>query len=265
MDAYPRIVIGADGSPETSLAVEMGAVLGLRLKVPVTVVTVWDGFTNVPDPQSLEWARGISAAAAAVVREVGVADVTTHEPTGSAADVLIDYVDDQPESLLVIGGSSLSSPKDRVVGSVANRLSHHSPADVFFATKRLPASWGAVGLTTDGSSTSRLAVRRGLKLALAVGAAPHLVTVAKDREEGSRLMSAAIGELDLDEPGLQLEQDVLIGLLAAKTLVDNSADYDLLVIGNRGMSGPSRLLGSVANKVTHGLETNLLLVNTTRD
>jgi hypothetical protein len=30
------------------------------------------------------------------------------------------------------------------------------------------------------------------------------------------------------------------------------------------MSGPERLLGSVANKVSHGLKTNLLLVNTTR-
>jgi hypothetical protein len=38
----------------------------------------------------------------------------------------------------------------------------------------------------------------------------------------------------------------------------------LLVLGNKGMSGPSRLLGSVANRVTHHVPTDLLLVNTTR-
>ena len=45
-------------------------------------------------------------------------------------------------------------------------------------------------------------------------------------------------------------------------LAERSRDAQLLVLGNRGMSGPSRLMGSVSNRVTHQLSTNLLLVRT---
>ena len=41
-----------------------------------------------------------------------------------------------------------------------------------------------------------------------------------------------------------------------------AADYDLLVIGNRGMAGFARVLGSTANTITHRATSNLLLVNT---
>ena len=41
-----------------------------------------------------------------------------------------------------------------------------------------------------------------------------------------------------------------------------AADYGLLVIGNRGMAGFARVLGSTANTITHRATSNLLLVNT---
>ena len=41
-----------------------------------------------------------------------------------------------------------------------------------------------------------------------------------------------------------------------------AADYDLVVIGNRGMAGFARVLGSTANTITHRATSNLLLVNT---
>jgi nucleotide-binding universal stress UspA family protein len=49
-------------------------------------------------------------------------------------------------------------------------------------------------------------------------------------------------------------------------LVDAAADgYDLLVVGNRGMTGVARFLrlGSVPAKVTHHLPCSLLIVKTT--
>jgi nucleotide-binding universal stress UspA family protein len=41
--------------------------------------------------------------------------------------------------------------------------------------------------------------------------------------------------------------------------------YDLLVVGNRGMTGVTRFLrlGSVPNKVSHHLPCSLLIVKTT--
>ena len=40
---------------------------------------------------------------------------------------------------------------------------------------------------------------------------------------------------------------------------------DLLILGNRGMRGVSRFLGSIPNKVSHHLRASLLLVDTTAD
>ena len=49
-------------------------------------------------------------------------------------------------------------------------------------------------------------------------------------------------------------------------LVDETEQggYDLLVVGNKGMTGASRFfLGSVPNKVSHHAPTALLIVRTT--
>src|SRR5690606_24258623 len=55
---------------------------------------------------------------------------------------------------------------------------------------------------------------------------------------------------------------------AVRALIDTARDggYDLLVVGNKGMTGVSRFfnLGSVPNKLTHPLPCNLLIVKTTR-
>jgi len=45
--------------------------------------------------------------------------------------------------------------------------------------------------------------------------------------------------------------------------VAEDSKADLLVVGNRGMSGARRfVLGSVPNKVSHHCPTNLLIVDT---
>ena len=50
----------------------------------------------------------------------------------------------------------------------------------------------------------------------------------------------------------------------ASVLADLASGYDLLVVGNKGMTGASRfLLGSVPNKVSHHSPCSLLIVHTT--
>ena len=53
---------------------------------------------------------------------------------------------------------------------------------------------------------------------------------------------------------------------ASTALVEvcDDGDYDLLVVGNKGMTGASRFfLGSVPNKVSHHINRSLLIVRTT--
>jgi nucleotide-binding universal stress UspA family protein len=52
---------------------------------------------------------------------------------------------------------------------------------------------------------------------------------------------------------------------AAEVLINvaEREDADLIVVGNRGMTGPTRfLLGSVPNKVSHNAPCDVLIVKT---
>ncbi|CAM2996093.1 universal stress protein [Skermania piniformis] len=272
MVGYPAVLVGTEGSPSGETAVRLAAQIAARAALPLTVITVWedetpDGngdFAHTKDVRrDYAWATRVAEAARAAAIGAGVTTVSDHRPNGGAAETIADLARDHPDDLLVLGRAGLSRPVSRLAGSVANHLSHNSEADVLFAHRPLPESGpGRMALATDGSAGSREAVRRGIRLIRAIGGRPELLTIAKDEDEGSRLIAASAAELELDEPDLPVDQRIVTGLLPGRVLIEVAADYDLLVIGNRKMSGRGRLLGSVANKVSHGAQTNLLLVNT---
>ena len=140
---------------------------------------------------------------------------------------------------------------------------------------------------TDGSETARIAVQRALDLAKAGGATLHVVhayqplththvaaagmttgptidveQVNSEIAENARaLCLAAVGETDakVEVHGVPGE--------AADAIVNAAAEFgaDLLVVGNRGMSGKRRfILGSVPNKVSHHAPCDILIVDTTK-
>ncbi len=45
--------------------------------------------------------------------------------------------------------------------------------------------------------------------------------------------------------------------------VARDVDADLIVVGNKGMQGPARILGSVTNTVSHHAPCSVLIVSTT--
>ena len=80
-------------------------------------------------------------------------------------------------------------------------------------------------------------------------------------EHARALCLAAVGETDakVEVHGVPGE--------AADAIVDVAAALgaDLLVVGNRGMSGKRRfILGSVPNKVSHHAPCDILIVDTTK-
>jgi nucleotide-binding universal stress UspA family protein len=116
---------------------------------------------------------------------------------------------------------------------------------------------------TDGSKTAARAVDRAVTVAASAGAtltifsaAPPakgdaVVTSEKARHEGSAV-AIDVKVRDVD---------------AVAGLLDEAREggYDLLVMGNKGMTGLSRFFkpGSVPNKVSHHLPCSLLIVKTT--
>ena len=142
---------------------------------------------------------------------------------------------------------------------------------------------------TDGSETAAVAVHHATALAKLTGATLHIVdayqivatthvamattfTSWNNDLEGVNEALAAESELVCDRAATEARRDGVN--VETHTRPGDAADVlvaiaeevgaDLLVIGNRGMTGVRRfVLGSVPNKVSHHCPCNLLIVDTT--
>jgi len=132
---------------------------------------------------------------------------------------------------------------------------------------------------TDGSPTAGQAVRHAAELARTFGAELVVLHGAKVqtaaagahagvppdleglREEGAEILKAATDDAgaDLKVRTVYLEGDPADAIV--KQAKEDGAD--LIVVGNRGMRGARRVLGSVPNHVSHHAPCNVLIVHTT--
>jgi nucleotide-binding universal stress UspA family protein len=136
---------------------------------------------------------------------------------------------------------------------------------------------------SDGSPTAKQAVDEAVRLARALGAEVHVVMSNKSlggahlvgAPEGAKPvygnMQEGLGHAIVDEAvaeariaGLHAEGHVIDNRDAADALlyVADEVGGSMIVVGNKGMSGGRRLLGSVPNKVSHEAKCNVLIVAT---
>jgi nucleotide-binding universal stress UspA family protein len=95
---------------------------------------LWAGAT----PPDQNWLATASAAAqqvaekaAAVARELGVAEVTPRSVASEPADAILDEAEDWKADLIVVGSVGMRSRSRFLLGSVPNNVAHHAPCDVF--------------------------------------------------------------------------------------------------------------------------------------
>jgi nucleotide-binding universal stress UspA family protein len=139
---------------------------------------------------------------------------------------------------------------------------------------------------TDGSETARQAVQQAIGLAKAVGASIELVSayepipnqrirqeareapqdlqwMVNPREDVDATLREAVEEAE--RAGVTVEGYAREGDPADAILdVAEERGADLIVVGNKGMTGAKRfLLGSVPNKVSHHAPCSVLIIRTT--
>jgi nucleotide-binding universal stress UspA family protein len=146
--------------------------------------------------------------------------------------------------------------------------------------------FGSIVVGTDGSETAKEAVRQATELAKAVGASLHLVSAYEPVGEGRLREERQDVPADLEwmvnpredvdntlkEAGEQIkEAGVPVEIYArqgdpADAILDVAEEQtaDLIVVGNKGMTGAKRfLLGSVPNKVSHHAPSSVMIIRTT--
>jgi len=139
---------------------------------------------------------------------------------------------------------------------------------------------------TDGSETAKRAVSEATELAKHTGASLDVVSafepVGQSRLREERLQAPADiehavnphedvnailaeAEREVTEAGVPVRTFARQGEPADAILdVAEEEDADLIVVGNKGMTGAKRfLLGSVPNKVSHHAPCSVLIIRTT--
>jgi nucleotide-binding universal stress UspA family protein len=146
--------------------------------------------------------------------------------------------------------------------------------------------FGSIVVGTDGSDTAKEAVRQATELAQAVDASVYVVSAYEPVSEG-RLrqerqnvpddmqwmvnpredVEATLSEAaeHMGEAGVKVDKFAREGDPADAILdVAEEQGADLIVVGNKGMTGAKRfLLGSVPNKVSHHAPCSVLIIRTT--
>ncbi len=116
---------------------------------------------------------------------------------------------------------------------------------------------------TDGSDTAAKAVARAVEVARSCGA--HLTILTAGRPDAGRTVLERAAATHADA-GVEIDT-VVVDRDPVSALIDTaeSGGYDLVVVGNKGMTGVSRFftVGAVPNKLSHNLPTSLLVVRTT--
>ncbi len=139
---------------------------------------------------------------------------------------------------------------------------------------------------TDGSAGAEVAVDAAIELARLTGATVHIVNAHKLTSAFHLSAAAEVGVVPdvtaaneaveafsqkvcneaaarATQGGVHVEKHSVPGDPADSLIrVAADADADLIVVGNRGMTGARRVLGSVPNKVSHHCPASVLIVDT---
>jgi nucleotide-binding universal stress UspA family protein len=144
----------------------------------------------------------------------------------------------------------------------------------------------AIVVGTDGSDTAERAVREAADLARAFSAPLHVVSAYRTTAPVASMAMAEVGGAgmfgdwlydqrsqvedqlavvgrQLSDAGVRATIHAVAGSPVEAILkVAEETEADLIVVGNKGMNGARRVLGSVPNSVAHKAACTVLVVKT---
>jgi len=141
---YEKIVVGTDGSVTASQAVLKAAALAAFSSGTLVIVSAYKPVppqklnqerTSAPQElaymvNSREEVDHILAHAKKLAESRGVTKVDLESVESGPTEALIDVAEKVGAGLLVVGSQGMTGAKRFILGSVPNRISHHTPCDV---------------------------------------------------------------------------------------------------------------------------------------
>lgn len=259
---FQTIVVGTDGSQTARIAEDAATMLAQATGGQLLIVSASDG----SDDSKLAAAEAVKAARARD-KAAGV-NAWSEVVDGEPATALVEFADRVNAELIVVGDMGMGEGRRLRLGGVPDRISHSAPCSVLIVrtgnhppeavAEPAPFRYRSVLIATDGSPTAAHAAYLGAALGRALGASITLAHVGDDLMGRIVLKDTAerLGEPDLPhriakgDPGKTL------------TRLADEVGSDLIVVGNKGIAGARRVLGSVPNTVSHNVACDVLIANT---
>lgn len=279
--ATKPVIVGYDGSAESTVAVEWAAVVAQRRGAPLHVLSATgqrdpDILSGELDPAATgdQVTQQLAEEGAELARAKGATEVTAVAVGGGAAAALVDAA--LSAQLVIVGHRGLGRFRGTRLGSVAFEVSTHAKcpvAVVRHSLRPLPTTEFPSVVGVDGSESGDIALEQaaqwaddsGSLLRIVVawrrprvhrGAEPAGAAAAAQDEIESRparraaeIAAGAVARVRWAHPNLRVEQVVAEGR-PSEVIVDAAADASLIIVGARGRGDfASLMLGSVSREV----------------
>ncbi|MFW6117045.1 MAG: universal stress protein [Thermoproteota archaeon] len=278
---FEKILVPVDGSRQSLFAEELAADIAKEFESRITVIHVVSHDYMPPRiidyeiPSSvvseitgwfLEKGEAILSNAEALFREEGLEVDSRLIRYEDPAETILRVAKEENYSLVIMGDLKKSESERSLLGSVAEKVLRHAECPVLIVKKETRPT--KILVAVDGSEAAELAVDYGAELALGYGADITLLNVQESslfgfkpevvREVGNKILSKAAERIKSLEPDTKLQ----FGDPSETIMrVAQNQNYDLVVMGSRGLSGVERFfLGSVSDDVTrHGTRSVLIV------
>jgi len=279
---FKRILVPVDGSHSCLHAKMLAALIAKEFKSKVTVIHVVTHEFMHPELKAqyrlppailheiensyLRAGRKIIRNAEELFREEGIeADVrlVTYE---DPAETVLQLVKEEGHDLVVIGNRAKNQAARFSLGSVAEKVARHAECPVIVVKRKPKVARMLVAI--DGSEHAEKALEYAVQIAKKHGAKITLLHV--EEAKLLRLEPKAIegiGEcilLDVATKIKEVEFDKKLEFGSpAETIIKvaKKEDYDLIVIGSRGLSSVKRFfLGSVSDDVSMHAQCSVMIV-----
>lgn len=274
----PVIVVGVDGSRDSSTALAWALREAQRRRAAVVAVRAW-----LPDPAMVGYpvARHPAHAgeagdlAAAQLKEVADAvhgahalTVSAVSRTGTPARVLVEAA--EGADLLVVGTHGAGALERLLLGSVSSGVLHRAPCPVAVVPAGTgPGAPARIVVGVDDAASSTAALVEAAHLARRTGAVLVPVLVHEDLSALPTVVAAQVATLrlaavDAGAAGLPVDPQVLSGH-PATVLAGLARPDDLLVVGSRRLGAlAGAFLGSTSRELAHRAPCPVLVVPTAR-
>jgi len=267
-----KILVGVGSDPESDIALMYAEKLGRNLGAVVTAMhivreepipTSWPIKEHVERDVEDERLR-----VAGLISELSKRNNLAHVQfkriiKGNPADHLIKEAERKEYNLIVIGHRDLPNIKKLFLGSVSSKVVQYATIPVLVAKKFAGPSKAL--FCTDGSKYAEEAIYFGGELIKGIDCSARVLNVTPWITDESERLAKDIAEEGvkiLRSLGINASAKAILGKEVTREILKEAdeGDFNLIVIGSRGLSGiQSFLLGSITLKLINQTTQPILI------